>query len=191
MDHTAMVWWAVIGLGLFLGYLLAVASIAYVIGQRRSPEGTLAWLLVILLLPLLGVPLYLVFGGRKLERVVRRKGDLCLLGPDHALPTEQATDIDRLLRTYGLPGASAGNSLRLCPTGEGAYDCLVELIAQARRTIHIATFIFEPDEVGQDILRRLTQRAREGVQVRLLIDDMGSLWTTRRFRAGRLSLRRC
>jgi cardiolipin synthase A/B len=97
------------------------------------------------------------------------------------LPAEQTCELDRLLRTYGVPGASRGNSLRLCPNGEQAYQCLIDLIARARRSIHIATFIFEPDAVGQDILRRLTQRASEGVAVRLLMDDVGSLWTTRHF----------
>ena len=82
-----------------------------------------------------------------------------------------------------MPGATHGNTLRLCGDGQQAYRCLVELIADARRTLHIATFIFQSDAVGQDILARLAQRAAEGVQVRLLMDDVGSLWTTRQFLA--------
>ena len=180
-EHTAAFWWAMLGLGVFLVYLVAVVGIAHVIGERRSPEGTVAWLLMILLLPLLGVPLYLMLGGRKLERAARRKGGLCLLPTVNILPAERTTELDRLLRAYGLPGASRGNHLRLCPSGEKTYECLVDLIDRAKRSIHIATFIFEPDAVGQDILRRLTRRAAQGVQVRLLMDDVGSLWTTRRF----------
>ena len=77
-SHAEMVWWVTAGIALFVAYLLAVVAIAHVIGRRRSPEGTVAWLLVILLLPVLGVPLYLLLGGRKLRRAVRRKGGLDL-----------------------------------------------------------------------------------------------------------------
>ena len=56
-----------------LGFLLALLLLAHLLGQHRSPTSTIAWVLVIFLLPYLGVPLYLMFGGRKIRRMAGRK----------------------------------------------------------------------------------------------------------------------
>jgi hypothetical protein len=55
-----------------LGFLLALLFLVYVLRQRRSPRSKLAWVLVILLLPYVGVPLYLVMGNRKMRRMAQR-----------------------------------------------------------------------------------------------------------------------
>jgi cardiolipin synthase A/B len=56
-----------------LGFLMALVLMAGLLRQRRSPSSTIAWLLVILLHPYVGVPLYVIFGGRKMRRMARRK----------------------------------------------------------------------------------------------------------------------
>ena len=56
-----------------LGFLLALVFLAYLIRQKRSPASTMAWLLLVLFLPWVGVPLYLMLGGRKMSRMARRK----------------------------------------------------------------------------------------------------------------------
>src|SRR5208337_3252349 len=56
-----------------LGFLLALVFLAYLVQQKRSPATTMAWLLLILFLPYVGVPLYLMLGGRKMIRMARRK----------------------------------------------------------------------------------------------------------------------
>ncbi len=55
------------------GFLLALVFLANLLKQKRSPSSTIAWLLVILLMPYVGVPLYLMFGGRKMNPMARRK----------------------------------------------------------------------------------------------------------------------
>src|SRR5579859_5546694 len=62
-----------------LGFVLAFFLVARLMSEKRAPANTFAWLLGILLLPWVGVPLYLLFGGRKLRRLVDRKS--------HVLPT--------------------------------------------------------------------------------------------------------
>ena len=59
-----------------VGFLLAVFLIARLMSEKRQPGNTMAWLLVIVLIPYIGVPLYLIFGGRKLKRLVARKSRL-------------------------------------------------------------------------------------------------------------------
>jgi cardiolipin synthase len=159
---------------------LVVAAVANMLHNRRSPASTAAWGLAILLIPYLGVPLYFVFGGRKLRRAAvddERAGHADQL----AVSEENAPPFDRILRRYRLPGAVAGSTMRLCPSGVEGYAALTDLIARATREIRIATFIFADDEIGTDVRDRLVTRAREGVAVRVLTDGIGSLKTARAF----------
>jgi len=158
------------------GFLLGVLLIARILLQKRSPSGTLAWLLVIVLLPYLGVPLYLMFGGRKQLRRAGKKGRLGLAA-SAIPPTQEACVTERILQTYNIPGALGGHRLTLCQTGQRTFEELVRLIDGAHTSIHISTFIFRPDAVGRLIVSKLAEKARAGVHVRLLMDGVGSLHT--------------
>jgi len=164
---------------LILGFLLAAVIVAHVLRRGGSPSGTIAWLLVVVLIPYVGVPLYLILGERKMRRAAGRKAGIKLPQID-TLPLAEANLLDRLLRSYDCPGATRGNRLDLCRTGEESYACLIDLIAQATRRICITTYVLGQDEVGRDIVERLARRAAEGIEVRLLIDDLGSARTKRR-----------
>ncbi len=157
-------------------FLLGVALIAHLLLQKHSPSGTLAWVLAIVLLPYAGVPLYLLFGGRKFQRRAQKKSRVGL-DTSLAIPLEQACVTDRILRTYNIPGAQDGHRLTLCKTGQDTFAELMRLIDGARCSIHISTFIFRPDAVGRLVLNKLAQKAAEGLSVRLLMDGVGSLHT--------------
>ena len=175
-----MLLWLETHFAVLLGMILALMTISHLLVQRRSPSSLIAWLLVIILLPYIGVPLYLMFGGRKMVRIAESKRKITL-NEGKMLPLEQANAVDRGLRTCGIPGAMTGNSLDLCRTGEEAYHGLVRMIENATSSIYITTFIFAEDEVGADILLRLSRRAAQGVKVRLLLDGVGSLKTSAAF----------
>ncbi|MEX2016247.1 MAG: cardiolipin synthase [Candidatus Hydrogenedentales bacterium] len=166
-----------------LGFLLALAATAHMLRQRRSPTSTIAWFLAMMFMPYVGVPLYLMIGGRKFRKRARKKRVLGLRDVE-TVPRDHAHPMDKLLRTYRIPGAVQGNSVAICRNGEETYERLVALIESARENIHIATFILHPDEVGKDILRRLSNRAAGGVKVRLLLDGLGSFYTSRRYLRG-------
>ena len=163
--------------GLIIGaVLLPLLVLPDLLRTRRAPSATLAWLLGVVLLPYLVVPLYLVFSGRKLplQRRRRIKARLQLARIDE-VPEEKTSDIDRLLRRLQLPGATAGNALTLEGDGMAAYHAVCRIIDGAQRSLHIAIYILADDEVGRDILARLAARARLGVDVRLLVDGVGSI----------------
>jgi cardiolipin synthase len=162
-----------------LGFLLALVLMANLLQQRRSPSSTIAWLLVILLAPYVGVPLYLIFGGRKVRRMAGRKPQIYQASTesDHH---ENTGTVDQLLASYGVPPATAGNRLELVTDGHHAYRQMLGLIEGARSTIHITTYLLGRDDASRALVESLTRRAREGVAVRLLIDDWGS-WRVRRW----------
>ncbi|MCF6265818.1 MAG: phospholipase D-like domain-containing protein [Desulfuromusa sp.] len=167
--------WVLSHLLLLVGFLLAVPLTAQMVRQRRSPAGSLAWLLIMLLMPYLGVPLYLILGGRKMRRLAKSKTELQLLNT--SVLSEETHDMGRLLRSYGIPDACSGNRIELCRTGEEGYATLTEIIEQARDSLWVTTFILHPDVVGSDIIERLSRRAAAGIKVRVLLDGVGSLHT--------------
>lgn len=161
------------------GFLLATLLLAHIIRQRRPPSSTLAWILFIVMAPYLGVPFYLIFGGRKVRHLARRKTNLHReVGRS---PDENLSPLEQLLMAHGIRPATDGNTLSLCETGQASYDALVVLIEGAKQRIDLCFFIFHSDTVGQDILNRLTRRAKEGVAVHLLLDGVGSLHTHKHF----------
>jgi cardiolipin synthase len=159
--------WIVFHILPILGFFLAVTLLVHQSRAQRSPSSTLAWLLSILLVPYLGVPAYLIFGGRKIKRMIKSKGSFVrepIVAGDHLI-TQGAGCI------FPLRG---NNEVSLLATGEKAYATLVDLIENAQKSIDIATFILGNDETGAAILSALTRRATQGVRVRLLLDALGS-----------------
>jgi cardiolipin synthase A/B len=165
-----------------VGFLLALVFLANLFRQRRSPSSTMAWLLVILWLPYVGVPLYLMLGGRKMSRLARRKEEIYHRPPGRAAD-EQGSAVGRLLASYGVSPARTGNRVEVVTSGEVAYDRVLRLIDEAKSTIHITTYILGRDEGSQVLIEHLTRRAAQGIAVRLLLDDLGSWRVGRRFLA--------
>ncbi len=161
---------------LIAGFLLGFVLIGHILLQKRAPSGTIAWLLVIGFMPHLGVPLYLFFGGRKMARHVEKKGRLDL-DLNVTIAPEEAGIIDRILRSYTIGGAEAGHCVTLCSTGIERFAAMVSLLENAQRTIYISTFIYQADEVGRRILDILVAKAKAGVEVKLLMDGVGTLHT--------------
>ncbi len=171
--------WIAAELSALLGFALAVVFIAYILRQKRSPTSTVAWLLVVILAPYVGVPLYILFGGRKVNRMAAGKTPI-YAGHGHRSAPALDLDAERLLRSYGVPEAKSGNAVDVLETGEEAFARLLELIAGARVSLHVTTFVLADDESGRAVLAALTRKAAEGVQVQLLLDDVGSWWLRRR-----------
>ena len=172
-------YWVFTELTTLLGFCLAIVFIAHLIRQKRSPSSTLAWLLAVVLIPYVGVPLYILFGGRKMNRMAARKQRVYAPGTPSKADLINF-DTRRLLRSYGVPEESQGNRVEIVETGEEAYARLMEMIENAKSTIFVMTFILADDEVGRALIELLIRKAEEGVAVRLLIDDVGSWWLSRR-----------
>ncbi|HEX3728638.1 MAG TPA: phospholipase D-like domain-containing protein [Opitutaceae bacterium] len=159
------------------GFLLAFFMVARLIGEKKAPANTFAWLLGIILIPYVGVPLYLIFGGRKLRRLAGRKAAVLpsLKGIRAQPPPPAAPAVaDTVVSAGGCPPVG-GNRVRLLATGEEDFLALEKHIREAKHSIHITTFILGRDETAKRLVDLLAERAREGVKVRLLLDALGCL----------------
>ncbi len=165
------------------GFLLALFAVARLMREKRQPGNTLAWLMVIILIPYLGVPLFLLFGGRKLRKLAEHKGRLLphLPGIRQVRPETAAIAAVHTMVSAGGCEPVGGNTVRLLVSGEEAFNELEVQIRSAKHSIHIMTFILGRDETGRRLVHLLAERARAGVKVRLLLDALGCLFSSRGF----------
>jgi len=185
-----------------IGVWLAIGEVVWVIGvciwiilERRSPTATLAWMLALVWLPLVGIPLYLVFGPRRLRRKkLRRSRSVSHVAAGssawRSLAEEamyDATDAGSVRRLVTLSEATRQSApmraarVTILSSGDSFYRSLERAILAARHHVHLEFYIFEPDRTGTWLRDLLCDRARHGVQVRLLIDAIGSDHFGRRF----------
>jgi len=164
-----------------VGVLLALFAVARLISERKQPGNTFAWLLAIVLIPYVGVPLFLIFGGRKIKRLAARKARLCPIIPG-APPSPAAKDFAaRVITLNGACPPIGGNRVEFLTNGEEAFAAIEKGIREAKHTIHLMTFILARDATGRRLVKLLAQRAREGVKVRLLLDALGCFMSSGSF----------
>ena len=167
-------------------YVLSVlAVIVVVLSENRNPVKSMAWVLVLLLLPVLGLVIYLIF-GRSLKgmRLISRSDlrDLSHLNDysEKVELDEELSDSSRQLITLvnklAVPHMFEGNDIEIFTSGQEKFNALLRDIEDAKEYIHVQYFIIEHDEVGIQLLEALMKKAREGVQVRLLYDYIGSFY---------------
>lgn len=189
----------------FLSVVTVVASLlasAHAILGKRDVRSAIGWVGLILLVPLIGAALYGLFG---INRIRRRATEL---RPHRwrALPSqhnshENAPLLDPVLPDHGhhlvaianlvsaitpLP-LTIGNAITPLDTGEVAYADMLSAIAGARRTIGMASYIFDNDAGGHMFASALAEAVRRGIEVRVLIDGAGAHYS---FPTGTSRLRR-
>jgi cardiolipin synthase len=164
-----------------VGFLLAIFAIARLMSERKQPGNTFAWLFAIAFVPYIGVPLYLMFGGRKVRKLAARKSQLCPVVPGSPTTVASGTFAARVLTLNGACPPLGGNRVTFLTSGEESFERLEQGIRDARHSIHLMTFILGRDVVGKRIIRLLAQRAREGIKVRLLLDGLGCFRSAGRF----------
>ncbi len=166
-------------------YVLTVlAVVVVVLGENRNPVKSIAWVLVLLLLPILGLVIYLVFGrslkgmgliSRSDLRELRRMSDFSEECVTDDLNDESRQIISLVDKLVG-PHMFVGNSIEIFTEGKDKIEALLRDMEAATDYIHVQYFIIEDDEVGRQMIDLLMRKAREGVQVRVLYDYVGSFY---------------
>jgi len=171
-------------LGLVAAFLAALYITAGICAVRevmnsRTSQGSVAWLLSLFFIPYVTVPLYFVFGWRsfsdyaKIQATLgrseraRRADELGLT--DH----EETREWPVLSRVAGVPFL-AGNKAELLIDGEATFGAIKNAIARAQNVIFFQFFAIHDDALGREMADALILRAREGVDVFFLYDDVGS-----------------
>ncbi len=154
-----------------------------VIMDKKEPVKTMAWLLTLFFLPLLGCVLYFFFGrdyrrrrrqGKELGiNVIRSAHERWCSQGDIYIPTKYK-ELITMFHTQSNAYAFAGNDVEIFTFGKDFFSHLINDIDTAKHHIHLEFFIFENDTIGSLIAEHLMRKAQQGVEVRLLYDDVGS-----------------
>ncbi|MDD3624769.1 MAG: cardiolipin synthase [Proteiniphilum sp.] len=165
-------------------YLLTVVSIVVVvITENRNPIKTVAWVLAVLFLPVIGIIWYAVFGQdttrkhlisrRMYSKLKKRPLDEMETPVEQSYPPEYGNLIN-LLRRMDYNPLLGGNKVELFTHASEKFDRLFADIEQADRHIHVEYYVLTDDEIGKRLQEALIRKAREGVEVRIIYDSFGS-----------------
>lgn len=168
---------------LLIYILLIIMTTTVVLLENRTPAKTVAWIIVLVLLPVVGLVLFYFFGQNiRKERYIERRSyerltREMLREADYCPPDLHQPKYGRLIHLNERGGheavLTAGNRLQLIDSGREWAGHLLRDFATARHHIHLETYIIEDDAVGHLIADALCDCARRGVKVRLLYDDVG------------------
>jgi len=172
--------------------LIYAFIIVTIISENRSPSKSLAYILVLIFLPVLGLLVYYFFGRKPVfKKLVFKKKRLVdaqkmrqyykRLAPQME---ERLQSLEQDIGDMAFPFRylyyqnqsliSTGNAVRLLNNGEEKFPELFEALEQAKSHIHIEYYIFTADDVGNRIADILLKKRREGIEVRVIVDDVGS-----------------
>ncbi len=173
---------------LILNIFLAIALIFL---ERRDATSTWAWLLVLFFIPFFGFFIYLMLGRRLREKHLFRWEGRSKIGIDQLIDyqiasieenslefrnkeTEYYKDMIYLHLRNNDAVLTQDNAVEIFNDGEEKFNALLQDLERAKDHIHIQYYIIRLDTLGKRILDVLIRKAQQGVQVRLLYDDMGS-----------------
>ncbi|MCI6858570.1 MAG: cardiolipin synthase [Eubacterium sp.] len=168
--------------------VLSVLVVIYIMNREDNPAVKLVWVIVILLMPLLGGLLYLSIGEKKPVAGMRKKLEPMIeesaryLRPDPSIEEElYRTDEVVASQVYYLEHQSGFPAYRNAradyyPSGEECFSVMVEELKKARRYIFLEYFILEEGIMWDTVLHILEEKVREGVDVRVMYDDVGCIF---------------
>lgn len=188
-------------LSLLLGLVIVlnlVCAIIVIFQERRDIGSTWAWLLVLFFIPLLGFVLYLLFAQNLSRFHLFQWEDQKKVGIDKMLKTqlnelrsdrfefrnEATRDNSDLIYMHLINNQAVlteDNSVELFTDGQEKFDRLLKDIEEAKSDIHVQYYIIKKDQLGKKLIDALTEKAKQGVKVRVLYDELGSRELTKRF----------
>jgi cardiolipin synthase len=189
LDTLATYWQEITAWTALIDAVLIITVIPWVLAIKKEAISAIAWSLLVIFVPIFGAFLFVLFGYQSVHRPLRRKQrhrqkfrERNPTGPPgvHAESGESQDPDDtwegmgRLARRLDAYSVTTGNRLALYSEGQPAFDDMLAAIRAAESHVHLEFFIFQYDTLGREFLDLLAEKAKAGVEVRLLYDAMGS-----------------
>lgn len=177
-------------IGLVAIHLVSWVAVGHAMLTKKDPRAALGWSVTSIMLPIMGPLLYALFGisraQSRAERIMRRQ---VAQAPEYILPPEPTARIFSRGRTQrmasmgrnvtGIP-VCGGNRVIPLVNGDEAYPAMLEAIRSARNNVYLATYIFNSGQVSSAFLRELSDARARGVDVRVILDGIGILYSWRK-----------
>ena len=182
---------------IYVHWIFIVLYVAVIVGimltvlmDNRQPAKTIAWVLVLLFVPVVGIVLYIFFGqntrkmklisGRSLDQLSKRSMLEFVEQRNLRMP-EYFSSLVRLFTNQSLSLPFKDNAVEFYTDGYQFFPALLQAIKDATNHIHLDTYIIADDPLGRLVSDALIAKAREGVEVRLIYDDVGCWRVPERF----------
>ncbi|WP_052350596.1 cardiolipin synthase [Paenibacillus gorillae] len=190
---TGLTGWLTAAAVFFFGLIIQSAIIIGM--ERKRPAKLAAWLTISLLFPYVGFMVSMFFGRTitgRIKRLLPYESQGWLAARKSSLCAQQTSDIGTvhfagetklftLLTAEQSQQITLRNQTKVLTNGEANYDTLLTSITNAKRHIHLDYYTIRDDEIGRRFLRLLTEKASEGVEVRVLFDGVGSYRLSRSY----------
>jgi len=151
----------------------------------RTAQGAIAWSVSLVSFPFVAVPAYLVFGRSKFEGFAdayeERSDEIDHIDRQFREVDDDRPSIYKAVHTFSNMDLTSGNSAELLINGEATFDSILEGVAQAREYILFQFYMIHDDGLGRRVQQALIDRAREGVRVYVLYDEIGSSGLPKRY----------
>lgn len=171
--------------------VLYIMVIVTILIENRNPTKTIAWILVIVFLPFIGIILYFFFGQKfKKDQFFSRidKNHQKIINEKWAEMDQFVQDdldkvntrigslskVYRYLNNARVAYPATNNKVKLLTNGEEKFPLFLEALREAKDHIHLEYYIFDEDHIGNEIIDILIEKAKNGVEVRVTADDFGS-----------------
>lgn len=172
-----------------LSTLLSTLVVVYILSSRTNPSYKIAWIIPIIIFPIFGGLLYLLFGGNKLSK--RQKQKMQAIYQNYKESYHQEKQVLQDLKNtdevayhqayyinkYALSPIYHNSFVTYFKLGEEIYESILEDLKKAKKFIFMEFFIISPGKMWDTILEILEEKVKEGVEVRLLYDDIGCIMT--------------
>ena len=184
--------WSSVFLILNIIYLTTAIIVAiYIILDNRNPAKTISWVVVLFVLPILGLIIYFIVGKNyRKEKIFTRKGhkdferihtlsenqiiDLRDKSPIENEKVKPKLPIINLLLRNSKALLTKRNRVEILNNGSETFGSIISELQKARKHIHLEFYIIDDDKIGNEIREILIAKAKEGVKVRMIFDDVGS-----------------
>lgn len=192
------VWKDVVWFIFIILYGLVAFNCVYILKLRQSPASTLAWILLHVVLPFIAVPLFYILGENRIRKFSKRKQKRSLefagyvkalssnkldaqIRHAEAAGSQHLRSFNQLFTKFGDVFQPYQNHVQLLIDGETTFTAIFEAIAAARCYILVQYYILRSDRLGIRLQELLIEKAKAGIPVFLLYDDMGSFWLSREY----------
>lgn len=179
-----------------IGFIAVIANIFFsfslIFIERKDPATTWAWLMIMIIFPGVGFIIYLLLGQnfsrarlfkekKEFDTIKRRELSKDFASEEHEhIGGEQYLDLIRMNYTHSGAKCTYNNEVDVYYNGVDKFKQLIKDLKNAKKFIHIQYYIIRPDRLGKKIMSILEEKAAEGVEVRFLVDSMGSYRVTKR-----------
>ncbi|MDR1562837.1 MAG: cardiolipin synthase [Dysgonamonadaceae bacterium] len=170
--------------------VLIAGTVIVVISENRNPIKTIAWLLVLIFVPVIGLIVYQIIGQdtRRMRHISERRykqlKDLSFKNLTYNKNTRilpEYANLINLLKNSNLSPVLQGSKIEVITEGNRMFEALLSDLSKAQHHIHIESFIFKNDETGIKVREILMKKANEGVEVRFIYDNIANWLVPRKF----------